>query len=126
MVSLQDKEKDDKKKKRALMVLIRSTNNHCERKILVHSKPKKGLKEELLSRFGKVKFVEADETIIPQLVKFEESNIVSKYKFGILYVKEGQDENQAFSNSKKFLAHKLFKRCKTLTPFFSVSGKPRL
>lgn len=43
-----------------------------------------------------------EESIEKKLIEFEKQSIVKKYKFGLLYVKEGQmDENEMFSNSKK-------------------------
>ena len=36
------------------------------------------------------------------LIQYEASNIITKYKFGVLYVKPGQkDENEFYSNGKQ-------------------------
>lgn len=41
------------------------------------------------------------EEVVQGLIKYENQLLVKNYKFGILYVKEGQtDENQYFNNSK--------------------------
>lgn len=42
-----------------------------------------------------------DVELISSLVKYEKAEIVSTYKMGVLYVKEGQqDEDDMFSNGK--------------------------
>ena len=56
------------------------------------------MKPLLSERFDKVKWKKADNTIITKLVNFENSNIILNYKFGVLYLKEAQTENEAFSN----------------------------
>eukprot|EP01091_Cochliopodium_minus_P011312 TRINITY_DN3170_c0_g2_i1.p1 TRINITY_DN3170_c0_g2~~TRINITY_DN3170_c0_g2_i1.p1 ORF type:complete len:810 (-),score=257.24 TRINITY_DN3170_c0_g2_i1:80-2509(-) len=99
VISIQDYEQDEKRRKRPFLVLIRCINNHCERILIVGKKPGTSLKEELSTRYGKLKIIKVADSIIPGLVKFEESNVITKYKFGVLYWKEGQDENQAFSNN---------------------------
>lgn len=37
----------------------------------------------------------------PLLEKFEKDEIVRRYKFGVLYAKDGQNENEMFSNGLK-------------------------
>ena len=65
---------------------------------MIGNNVEKTMKEMLEGRFEKVKWKKANEEIVPLLLKFEASNIISNYKVGILFLKEGQSENEAFSN----------------------------
>eukprot|EP01091_Cochliopodium_minus_P020200 TRINITY_DN8747_c0_g1_i1.p1 TRINITY_DN8747_c0_g1~~TRINITY_DN8747_c0_g1_i1.p1 ORF type:complete len:484 (-),score=118.23 TRINITY_DN8747_c0_g1_i1:28-1479(-) len=71
-----------------------------ERFILEGKDRKKSIKGWLSEKqvdFEKLKSIKNKE-IVPELVNFEKQNIVKNYKIGVLYWKEGQTENQAFSN----------------------------
>jgi len=55
-----------------------------------------------MTEISEIKFKAATaNTITDDLLHFEKHEIVRKYKFGVLYVKEGQSEDEIYSNSKK-------------------------
>ena len=46
-----------------------------------------------------IKFKPSPIDISEDLLHFEKHEIIRKYKFGVLYVKEGQSEDDIYSNS---------------------------
>ena len=57
-----------------------------------------------------LKFLEInDNNVNDQLIHYDKQEMWTRYKFGLLYVKEGQsDENQMFANGMIFLRIFLF------------------
>ena len=98
---------DKGKNERCFLVALR-TELGDRRFVLTGSDPRKVCKDYLQNTFPKVSFkkdvvqVGMDSSaygpLCNDLAAFEASNIVTTYKVGVLYWKEGQDENEAFSN----------------------------
>jgi hypothetical protein len=99
-----DKEKTD----RFFLVLVRADRGDT-RFVIEAKEPRKWLKEHCKKTYPKLHMKkevrelskehgEPFEKLCNDLAAFEKSNIVSTYKVGVLYWKEGQTENEAFSN----------------------------
>jgi hypothetical protein len=98
---------DKGKNERCFLVVLRSDVGD-KRFVLTGSDPKRALKEFVKNSYPKVNFkkdvVEINDShesftkLGNDLAAFENSGIVKTYKIGVLYWKENQDENEAFSN----------------------------
>lgn len=77
----------------------------------------KYISKEIHPDFAKLKLTPVEDPVFPlELVDFEKQGIITKYKIGILNVKEGQkDENQMYANGKINNAKK--KKIRTLKIF---------
>jgi hypothetical protein len=51
---------------------------------------------------GLMKLIEIGDPMIQNdLLKYEQTEIIRRYKFGVLYAKAGQTEDEIFSNGNK-------------------------
>ena len=87
-------------KKGTERITIPSVNSNSEKEILKYLK-------QLKPEFSKLKFVRSvDQELSTRLLTMESKSIMllTRYKFGVLYVTDGQtDENEMFSNSMFYL-----------------------
>ncbi len=107
VVSCEDRS-DKEKNERHFLLLIRADRGDI-RTVVSTKEPRKWLKEYAKKTYPKLNVKkdirelskehgEPFEKLCNELSAFEKSNIVSTYKVGVLYWKEGQSENEAFSN----------------------------
>ena len=98
---------DKGKNERCFLAALR-TELGDKRFVLTGSNPKKAVKVFIQKSFPKVNVKKEAvclsmespgySELCNDLAAYETSNIVTTYKVGVLYWKQGQDENQAFSN----------------------------
>jgi len=95
-------EKKDKKKTFLWRVIVWTKKESYFLQLWASSKPKllKRLKIVGTEVLGEIEFTEVkDEKITEELVHIEDRLLIKAYKFGVVYCKQGQkDENEMFSN----------------------------
>jgi len=120
---LKDKEMTDETISDPVQAILRTsegdsliTRNQCiavSSKTRFHKLSSKDIIKNLIPDMKIIRKVE-DQELDKDLIKFEESEAIMKYKFGVLYLKEGQTtENELFANDSP---------SKTFQTFLSLIG----